>query len=43
MVLFEVDEDKIKALYHLTWLECSRGFVYPRKFPYLDKALFMFA
>lgn len=37
------DEDKIKALYHRAWLECNRGNVDPRKFPYLDKALFVFA
>lgn len=43
MGLFDVDEDKIKALYHRAWLECNRGFVDPRKYPYLDKALFMFA
>lgn len=42
MGLFDVDEDKIKALYHRAWLECNRGFVDPRKYPYLDKALFMF-
>ena len=43
MGLFDVDEDKIKALYHRAWLECNRGFVAPRKYPYLYKTLFMFA
>lgn len=43
MILFEVDEDKIKALYYRAWLECNRGFVAPRKYLYLYKALFMFA
>lgn len=43
MGLFDIDEDKIKALYHRAWLECNRGFVDPRKYHYLDKALFMFS
>ncbi|MDO4649258.1 MAG: hypothetical protein Q4B26_11475 [Eubacteriales bacterium] len=43
MGLFDIDDDKIKALYHRAWLECNRGFVDPRKYPYLDKALYLFA
>lgn len=43
MGMFDVDEEKIKALYHRAWLECNRGFVDPRKYPYLDNALYMFA
>ena len=43
MGLFDVDEEKLKALYHRAWLECDRGFVESRKFPYLDKALIQFA
>lgn len=43
MGLVDVDEDKIKAFYHRAWLECNRGFVDPRKYPYLDKALIQFA
>lgn len=43
MGLFDVDEDKIKGFYHRAWLECNRGFVDPRKYPYLDRALIQFA
>lgn len=39
MGFFDFDEDKIKALYHRAWLECNRGHVNPREYPYLDKAL----
>lgn len=34
--LFDVDEDKIKASYHMAWIECNRGFVDPHRYPYLD-------
>ncbi len=43
MGLFDVDEEKLKALYHRAWLECDRGFVESRNNPYLDKALIQFA
>ncbi len=43
MGLFDIDDDKLKAFYHRAWLEADRGFVDPRKFPYLDKALFIYA
>ena len=43
MGIFDVDEEKLKALYHRAWLECSRGTVDSRKYPYLDKALLQFA
>lgn len=31
MSLFEVREERLKALYHRAWLEVDRGFVDPRK------------
>lgn len=43
MGIFDYDEEKIKDLYHRAWLEAGRGFVDTRKYPYLDKALYMFA
>lgn len=43
MGIFDVDDDKLKALYHRAWVESGRGFVYPRKYPYLDKALLLYA
>ena len=42
MGLFDVDEVKLQAYYHRAWLECNRGYVDPRKYPYLDKALYIF-
>ena len=43
MGLFDVDDDKLKAFYHRAWLEADRGFVDPRKYPYLDKAIYIYA
>lgn len=43
MGLFDVDETKLQAFYHRAWLECNRGYVDPRKYPYLDKALYIYA
>ena len=43
MGLLDVDDDKLKAFYHRAWLEADRGFVDPRKYPYLDKAIFVYA
>ncbi|MCR5650787.1 MAG: hypothetical protein K6F86_06350 [Lachnospiraceae bacterium] len=42
-VLFEVTDERLQALYHRAWLETNRGFVDTRKFPYLDKAIFIYA
>ena len=43
MGLFDVNEDKLRALYHRAWHEAGMGFVDPRKFPYLNKALIQYA
>lgn len=43
MGIFDVTEEKLKGLYHRAWLECGRGFVDPRKYPYLDKAFIQYA
>lgn len=43
MGLFDVDEEKLQGFYHRAWLEANRGFVDPRKYPYLDKAIYMYA
>ncbi len=43
MGLFDVTDEKLQAFYHRAWLEANRGFVDPRKYPYLDKALFIYA
>ena len=43
MGLFDIDDEKIKALYHRAWLEANRGFVDTRKYSYLDKALIQYA
>ncbi len=41
--LFEVTDERLKALYHRAWLDCNRGFVDSRKYPELDKAIFIYA
>jgi len=43
MGLFDIDDDKLQAFYHRAWLECNRGFVDPRKYPYLDRAIIQYA
>ena len=43
MGLFDVTDEKLQAFYHRAWLECNRGFVDPRKYPYLDKVIFIYA
>ena len=43
MGLFDMDENKLQALYHRAELECNRGFVNPRNFNYLDEAIQQFA
>ena len=41
--LFEISDERLKAFYHRAWLEANRGFVDPRKYPYLDKAIYLYA
>ena len=41
--LFEVTDERLQALYHRAWLEANRGFVDTRKYPYLDKAIYIYA
>ena len=41
--MFDIDDDKLRAFYHRAWLECNRGFVESRKYPYLDRALYIYA
>lgn len=43
MGLFDIDDEKLQTLYHRAWLEANRGFVDPRKYPYLDKAIIQYA
>ena len=43
MGLFDITDDKLKAFYHRAWLEANRGLVDPRKYPYLDGALIVYA
>ena len=43
MGLFDIDDDKLKALYHRAELEANRGFINTRDYPYLDKALFVYS
>lgn len=43
MGIFDIDDAKLQAFYHRAWLEANWGFVDPRKYPYLDKALYVYA
>ena len=43
MGLFDVDENKVKALYHRAWAESGMSSVNPRKVPYLDHTLTAYA
>ena len=35
--------ERLLALYHRAGLECNRGYMDARKYPYLDKAIFIYA
>ena len=39
MGLFDIDENKLQALYHRAWIEANRVFVDSRKYLYLDDAI----
>ncbi len=44
MGLFNIDDDvRIRDLYHRAELEANRGSFSTRDYPYLDKALYMYA
>ena len=43
MGLFDITDEKLQAFYHRAWLETDRGFVDTRRYPYLDKALYIYA
>ena len=43
MGLFDVDQEKLKALYHRAWVESGRGFVNPRDYDYLNRALMVYS
>ena len=43
MGFFDVDENRIKALYKRAWYDCDRGYVDPANYPELDHALVQFA
>ena len=43
MGLLDLNEEKLQALYHRAWHEAGMGFVDPRRYPYLDKAIYMYA
>ena len=43
MGIFDITDEKLKALYHRAWHEAYMGFVDPRKYPYLDSALLIYA
>lgn len=41
--LFDVNDEKLQALYHRAWVESGMGFVDPRKYDYLNRALMQYA
>lgn len=43
MGLFDIDDDKLQMFYHRARLKANRGFVDPRKYPYLEKAIIQYA
>ena len=43
MGLFDVDDEKLQALYHRAFVELGYGFVNSRKYPCLDRAPFVYA
>ena len=43
MGILVVDDTKLRALYQRAWVESGHGFVNPRNYPYLDKAISVYA
>lgn len=43
MGLFDINEEILQDFYHRAWLEANRGFVDPRRYPYLDHAIIQYA
>ena len=43
MGLFDINDEKLMALYHRAWHEAHMGFVDPRKYPYLERAIIQYA
>ena len=43
MGLFDINDEKLQALYHRALVEANYGFVNPRKYPYLDRAIMQYA
>ena len=41
--LFDNTYEKLQMFYHKAWLQANRGYVDPKKYPDLDKALFIYA
>ena len=43
MGLFDINDEKLQALYHRALVEANYGFVNPRKYPYLDRAIMQYS
>ena len=43
MGLFDINDEKLQALYHRALVEANYGFVNPRKYSYLDRAIMQYA
>lgn len=43
MGLFDINDEKLQALYHRALVEANYGFVNPHKYPYLDRAIIQYA
>lgn len=41
--LFSVSDSQLQALYNRAWIEADRGFVDPYDYPYLDRAIYIYA
>ena len=43
MGIFDIDDDKLRGFYHRAWNESGRGYVDPRKYDYLERAIIQYA
>jgi len=43
MGLFEITDEKLQMFYHKAWLAANRGYVDPKRYPDLDRALYIYA
>lgn len=43
MGLFDITDEKLQMFFHKAWIAANKGFVDPKRYPDLDRALYIYA